>query len=278
MRYMIVDGDLLDAGLTEIADAIRETAGTSELLEFPAEMKGAVKAIPGILAGEFSEDLGRIETVATEAKTAAEGAQTTANNAKAAADEALDAAESVQGIATEAKTTAEGAQTAAGNAMSKANEAMAAAESVQTTATNAKTTAETAQTTANSAKTTAENAQTAAGNAMTAASNAQTRAETAESNAKAYADSRHINGTVTLKYNSWVNNAQTVSFSGVTADITKTDVYAYPAPADDNYAAYVESGVRPYAQGDNTITFKCEDVPAVNLTVNVSVEFVGSRN
>lgn len=99
--------------------------------------------------------------------------------------------------------------------------------------------------------------------------------DSADATNKEYVDSRHINGQITLTPGGWSNNTQTVSFPGVTADTSKTDIYASPAPADDNYAAYVENGVRPYSQGDGTITFKCEDVPSVNVYVNVSVEFVG---
>ena len=124
--------------------------------------------------------------------------------------------------------------------------------------------------------TAADNAHTAADNAMTAAGNAQTRAETAEANAKAYADARHFNGEVTLTASGWSNNTQTVSFPGVTADGSLTDIYASPRPDDENYTTYTENGVRLYAQGENTLTFKCEDVPGVNVYVNISVEFVGS--
>ena len=136
-----------------------------------------------------------------------------------------------------------------------------------------------AQTAADNAQTAANNAQTAADNAQTAAVAAQTRAEEAEVNAKNYAkdyaDSRHINGEVTLTPGGWSNNTQTVNFPGVTSDISLSDVYASPRPDDENYAAYTENGVRPYSQGDGTITFRCEDVPSVNVYVNVSVEFVG---
>lgn len=145
-----------------------------------------------------------------------------------------------------------------------------------TAAGDAQTAADNAQTAANKAQTAADNAQTAADNAMTAAGNAQTMAENAEANAKEYADSRHINGEITLTPGGWSNNTQTVSFPGVTSDISLTDVYASPRPDDENYAAYTENGVRLYAQGENTLTFKCEDVPGVNVYVNVSVEFVGS--
>ena len=129
------------------------------------------------------------------------------------------------------------------------------------------------------AKEAGDNAQTTANEANAAAAAAQTRAENAETNAKNYAkdyaDSRHINGEITLTPSGWSNNMQTVSFPGVTSDTSKTDIYASPRPEDDNYAAYVENGVRPYSQGDGTITFKCEDVPSVNVAVNVSVDFVG---
>lgn len=93
---------------------------------------------------------------------------------------------------------------------------------------------------------------------------------------RGYVDSRHINGAVTLYAGGWSNNTQTVSFPGVTADGSLTDIYASPRPDDENYTAYTENGVRLYAQGENTLTFKCEDVPGVNVYVNVSVEFVGS--
>ena len=76
---------------------------------------------------------------------------------------------------------------------------------------------------------------------------------------------------VTLFASAWSNNLQTVAVSGVTADVTKTDVYASADPTDENYTAYVESGVRLYAQLDGAVTFKCEDVPAIDLTVNVAV-------
>lgn len=129
------------------------------------------------------------------------------------------------------------------------------------------------------AKEAGDNAQTTANEANAAAAEAQARAENAETNAKNYAkdytDSRHINGQITLTPSGWANNMQTVSFPGVTADVTKTDVYAYPRTDDENYAAWAENVVRPYSQGDGTITFKCEDVPSVNVVVNVSVEFVG---
>ena len=88
---------------------------------------------------------------------------------------------------------------------------------------------------------------------------------------KQYVDSRHLSSSVRLSASKWSNNLQTVSVIGVTADATKTDVIASPAPADDNYAAYVESGVRLYAQLDGGVQFKCTAAPSVDLTVNLLV-------
>ena len=153
-------------------------------------------------------------------------------------------------------------------------------QDAKTAGNNAGIAAGDAQTAADNAQTAANNAQTAADTANAAAAAANTRAENAEVNAKnyakEYADSRHINGEITLTPGGWSNNTQTVNFPGVTADISLSDVYASPRPDDDNYAAYTENGVRLYAQGENTLTFKCEDVPSGNVYVNVSVEFVGS--
>lgn len=88
---------------------------------------------------------------------------------------------------------------------------------------------------------------------------------------KQYVDSRHLSSSIVLSASKWSGNLQTVSVTGVTADATKTDVIASPATADDNYAAYVESGVRLYAQLDGGVQFKCTDAPPVDLTVNLLV-------
>ena len=86
-----------------------------------------------------------------------------------------------------------------------------------------------------------------------------------------YVDSRTLTAAVTLTASGWADNIQTVPVAGVTADETQTDVFASPAPGDDNYTAYQESGVWLYAQLDDAVQFKCTDVPAVDLTVNVMV-------
>ena len=72
--------------------------------------------------------------------------------------------------------------------------------------------------------------------------------------------------TVLLTAAGWTDKAQTVTANGVTADNT---VVVSPAPA--SYTAYAEGAVRCTAQGSNSLTFTCDDVPAGNITVNVTV-------
>lgn len=71
--------------------------------------------------------------------------------------------------------------------------------------------------------------------------------------------------TVTLAAASWSSKKQTVTANGVTASNT---VIVSPAPA--SHLAYCEAGVRCVAQAANSLTFQCEDVPTVALTVNVT--------
>ena len=51
----VVDSAELEAGLTKLANAIREKGGTTDLLAFPDEMETAVKAITGGSGGEVYE-------------------------------------------------------------------------------------------------------------------------------------------------------------------------------------------------------------------------------
>ena len=88
---------------------------------------------------------------------------------------------------------------------------------------------------------------------------------------KGYVDSRITSVAVTLPASSWANNLQTVTALGVTADTSKTDVIASPDPADDNYTAYNECGVKLFAQLDGKVQFKCTGTPQRDLTVNLMV-------
>lgn len=76
---------------------------------------------------------------------------------------------------------------------------------------------------------------------------------------------------VTLGASNWENNMQSAVVAGVTSDITKTDVFASADTEDSNFAAYNECGIRLWKQLDGAVIFKCEDVPSVDLTVNVTV-------
>lgn len=73
---------------------------------------------------------------------------------------------------------------------------------------------------------------------------------------------------VELTVAGWSNYQQTVSVDIATAD---NKVFVSPDPADDNYAAYTESGIRCIAQAEGTLTFQCEDVPSIAVTANVAV-------
>lgn len=72
--------------------------------------------------------------------------------------------------------------------------------------------------------------------------------------------------TVTLSTSGWSENAQTVSVADVAAD---SIVVVAPTPASRK--AYIEADVYCSAQGNGTLTFRCEDVPSAALTVNVQI-------
>ncbi len=74
--------------------------------------------------------------------------------------------------------------------------------------------------------------------------------------------------TVTLSANAWSGNSQTISVSNVTASSLVT---VAPVPTAQNRTAYLEAGVYCSAQGAGTLTFVCEDVPSVNLDVNIQI-------
>ena len=74
--------------------------------------------------------------------------------------------------------------------------------------------------------------------------------------------------TVTLSKNAWSGNSQTINVSNVTASSLVT---VAPVPTAQNRTAYLEAGVYCSAQGAGTLTFVCEDVPSVNLNVNIQI-------
>lgn len=90
--------------------------------------------------------------------------------------------------------------------------------------------------------------------------------------AKLAANATHSSATGTLTVAGWTTDeeseitTQTISVPGVTATNT---VLVAPAPA--SLTAYGEAAVYCSAQADGTLTFICEDVPEVELTVNVII-------
>lgn len=74
--------------------------------------------------------------------------------------------------------------------------------------------------------------------------------------------------TVTLSANAWSSNSQTINLANVA---TNSLVTVAPVPTAQNRTAYLEAGVYCSAQGAGTLTFVCEDVPSVNLNVNIQI-------
>lgn len=72
--------------------------------------------------------------------------------------------------------------------------------------------------------------------------------------------------TATLLASRWSNNSQTVNAEGVTEDNN-----IIPCPAPESHTAYNDSSVRCFAQADGKLTFACDQVPSVDLTVNVLI-------
>lgn len=77
---------------------------------------------------------------------------------------------------------------------------------------------------------------------------------------------KHKPVSVSLGASNWSNMEQTVNVGGVTANST---VVVTPAP--DSHASYGDAGVYCFAQGNGTLTFKCDSTPSVALTVNVLI-------
>lgn len=72
--------------------------------------------------------------------------------------------------------------------------------------------------------------------------------------------------TVTLPVSGWssFNKSQTINVAVVT---TTDDVIVTYAPS--SHDAYVNAGIYCSAQGNGTLTFKCNKIPTSNVTVNI---------
>lgn len=76
--------------------------------------------------------------------------------------------------------------------------------------------------------------------------------------------------TATLTTANWSNNSQTVTVNGILSDTTKQAIHV--SPAGGFSAIYCEAGIECTAQAANKLTFKCEEVPESNITVNISIQ------
>lgn len=74
--------------------------------------------------------------------------------------------------------------------------------------------------------------------------------------------------SVALTAEGWADKRQTVNFDSVNVN---SIALVSPDPAEENFTAYTDSGVRCESQSNGALTFVCEDVPGVALTVNVAV-------
>lgn len=83
------------------------------------------------------------------------------------------------------------------------------------------------------------------------------------------AQAQHQKAKVTLPANGWKNNQQTVSVPGVLADEDECDVIVSAAKA--SRTAYNDAVVYCSAQGDDQLTFACDETPSADITVNVLI-------
>lgn len=78
--------------------------------------------------------------------------------------------------------------------------------------------------------------------------------------------------SVTLSSESWADNAQNVTATGVLADETAQEIHIMPQAS--NIDAYFQAGIYCSGQSLNTLSFKCSKVPAENLTVYIVLQKV----
>ena len=72
--------------------------------------------------------------------------------------------------------------------------------------------------------------------------------------------------TVILTSLGWdSNNEQMVSVSGITAD---SGILVSPAPTQ--IEVYVDSGIYALSQANNSLTFRCNDIPDIDVVVNIA--------
>ena len=117
-----------------------------------------------------------------------------------------------------------------------------------------------------SIKATAEAALPKAGGTVTGALNVPAPTANSHAATKEYVDGRKVSTTASLLVSGWANKVQTVSVPGVTAS---NNVLITAAP--DSFVAWGEAVVYCTAQGEGTLTFTCDEVPATSLTANILI-------
>lgn len=80
------------------------------------------------------------------------------------------------------------------------------------------------------------------------------------------AQAQHTPVSAILSTASWSGLEQTVNINGITANNT---VIVTPAPS--SHTAYCNAGIYCSAQTANKLTFTCDQVPSINLTINVMI-------
>lgn len=80
--------------------------------------------------------------------------------------------------------------------------------------------------------------------------------------------------SITLSASSWDSTAltQTVTANGVLSDETAQSIT--PTPALASQLAYYDAGILCTGQAENSLTFTCETVPTIDLTVYVVIQEV----
>lgn len=75
----------------------------------------------------------------------------------------------------------------------------------------------------------------------------------------------------TLKATGWALKTDgTYTQTIVAANVTASDFnFVFVSPFSDAYVAYTEAGCRASAQGDGTLTFICDEMPAGDIRVNI---------
>ena len=76
--------------------------------------------------------------------------------------------------------------------------------------------------------------------------------------------------TITLSVQDWDSSTllQTIAVSGITS--TSAVIVSPVSDTTTNFDTYCSSGVRAMSQSTNSLTFKCNSIPAIDLTANIA--------